>query len=233
MTTRETLPECVVIIPAHNEAADVEKVVRQVRERFDYPVVVIDDASTDGTAEIARAAGAVVIPLATQLGAWGAIQTGFRYACAQGFRHAITMDADGQHEAASLSDLVLPVTGNRADVSIGTCTRRGSFLRQVAWVVMKRVSGLSLEDITSGLRVYNRRAFEVLAARPATLLEYQDVGVLMMLQSAGARIEDVEVTMLPRSSGTSRIFHSWPSVIYYLMHTLLLSITKRGYRHRD
>ena len=221
---------CVVIIPAHNEAEDVGSVIDEIRNSHHYPVVVVDDASTDETVAKAREAGATVIPLVTQLGAWGAIQTGLRYASAHGFGFAITMDADGQHEADSIADMVKPVLAQQADVSIGTCTRRGSVLRQIAWVIMKRVSGLSLEDITSGFRVYNRKAIEILAAKPATLLEYQDVGVLMLLQSKGASITDVEVSMSPRRSGISRIFHSWASVTYYISYTLLLSITKRNYR---
>jgi glycosyltransferase involved in cell wall biosynthesis len=221
---------CVVIMPAHNEEQDVGSVIDEIQSRYSYPVVVVDDASTDATVARARAAGAIVIPLASQLGAWGAIQTGMRYAAAKGFDVAITMDADGQHEASSIEHLIKPILENQADVSIGTCTRRGSLLRQIAWVIMKRVSGLSLEDITSGFRVYNHQAVEVLAAEAATLLEYQDVGVLMLLQSRGIRITDVEVSMSPRRSGISRIFHSWSSVSYYISYTLLLSITKRGYK---
>ena len=221
---------CVVIMPAHNEEHDVGSVIDDLHKRYHYPIVVVDDASTDTTVVKARAAGAIVIPLASQLGAWGAIQTGMRYASAKGFDFAITMDADGQHEAASIEQLIEPVLENEADVSIGTCTRRGSLLRQIAWVIMKRVSGLSLEDITSGFRVYNHKAVEILAAESATLLEYQDVGVLMLLKSNGIRIADVEVSMSPRRSGISRIFHSWSSVIYYISYTLLLSITKRGYK---
>ena len=63
--------------------------------------------------------------------------------------------------------------------------------------------------------------------REATLLEYQDVGVLVLLQSQGLTIEDVEVTMLPRRSGTSRVYHSWLIVFYYMCQTLLLSFSKR------
>jgi glycosyltransferase involved in cell wall biosynthesis len=225
----ESLSSCAVIIPAHNESADVESVIRQIKSRYNFPIVVVDDASTDETASAARAAGANVIPLIVRLGAWGAIQTGLRHACAKGYEYVITMDADGQHEAESISKLIGPVLNGEADVSIGTCVRRGSVLRQIAWVVMKRISGLTLEDITSGFRFYNRAAMEILASRPATLLEYQDVGVLILLQNNGLRIRDVEVEMLPRRSGISRIFHSWSSVAYYMAHTLLLSVTKRRY----
>ena len=62
----------IVLIPAHNEAATVGAIVAQIRALWGCPVVVIDDCSTDRTAQVARTAGAVVLPLTLQLGAWGA-----------------------------------------------------------------------------------------------------------------------------------------------------------------
>ena len=226
-----SLPNCVVVIPAHNEEEDIAHVIGEINQYSNFPVVVIDDASTDNTIRIARNAGAVVIPLAVQLGAWGATQAGLRYALKNDYAYAITMDADGQHLAESLPDLLKPIIAKEADVTIGACTRRGSALRKIAWSLMKRVSGLRLEDLTSGFRVYDRRAMRKLAAWQATLLEYQDVGVLAMLQASGIVIKDVEVNMLPRRHGISRVFYSWSSVFYYMSYTMLLSLTKRGMKH--
>lgn len=228
-----SLPRCVVIIPAHNEALDIAFVINEIHKYTDFPVVVVDDASTDDTIIKAREAGAVIVPLAVQLGAWGATQTGLRYALKNNYAYAVTMDADGQHQATSLPALLKPIVDKEADVTIGACTRRGSVLRKIAWTLMKRVSGIRLEDLTSGFRVYDRRAIRRLAAWQATLLEYQDVGVLAMLQASGIRIKDVEVTMLPRRHGMSRVFYSWTSVIYYMSYTLLLSFTKRGIKHHQ
>ena len=230
--TRLSLPGCVVVIPAHNEAQKIGFVIDEVHRLSDFPVVVVDDASTDNTIQKAREAHAVVIPLVVQLGAWGAIQAGLRYALKNDYEYVITMDADGQHQAESLPALLQPIIDKEADVTIGACTRRGSMPRKIAWTLMKRVSGLRLEDLTSGFRVYDRRAIRRLAAWQATLLEYQDVGVLAMLQASGIRIKDVEVTMLPRQYGISRVFYSWASVVYYMAYTLLLSFTKRGMTHR-
>jgi len=231
-TSEIHLPDCVVVIPAHNEAEDIGFVIAELRRCCKYPVVVVDDASTDDTISVAQAAGALVIPLVVQLGAWGATQTGLRHALRQGYKYAITMDADGQHQAESLPALLHPIVENRADVVIGACTERGSALRKIAWRLMKSFSGLRLEDLTSGFRVYDYRAIRRLASWQATLLEYQDVGVLAMLQASGLRIHDVSVTMRPRRHGISRVFHSWTSVAYYMGYTLLLAVTKRGIRHR-
>lgn len=220
----------VVIIPALNESNNVGAVVREILDHTSLPVVVIDDASTDDTAARARLAGAEVIRLPLQLGAWGATQTGLRYAQARGYDIAITMDADGQHEASHLAELMQPVITGKADVAIGACTARGSRMRRIAWSMMKRSSGLSIEDITSGFRVYNASAISELARRRATLLEYQDIGVLLLLLSKGARIVDVEVAMPPRIGSGSRVFHSWRTVAYYMMYTLLLGLSKRNPR---
>jgi hypothetical protein len=156
-----------------------------------------------------------------------------RYALHHRYAVVITMDADGQHMAESIPALIQPLIEGNADVVIGSCTERGSMLRKIAWRMMKRASGLRLEDLTSGFRVYSWQAIRRLAGWQATLLEYQDVGVLAMLQASGLRICDVNVEMRPRRHGISRVFHSWASVAYYMAYTLLLAVTKRGMTHRD
>ncbi len=221
-----------VIIPAFNEQKDIADVVREVRETSGFPVIVVDDASSDDTIARARGAGARIVPLSQQLGAWGATQTGLRLAYLSGYDYALTMDGDGQHEAVWIDKLLEPVVNGEADVSIGCCVRRGSRLRKVAWVMLKTASGLTMEDITSGFRVYNRPAMALLASREATLLEYQDVGVLVLLRNAGLHLAEVDVTMLPRKSGSSRVYHSWLVVAYYMAHTLLLGFSKRDVRRR-
>jgi glycosyltransferase involved in cell wall biosynthesis len=215
------------LIPAFNEENVIGDVIAEIQAAVDFPILVIDDASTDRTASIAADAGAEVIPLPVQLGAWGAAQAGLRFALRKGYKIAITMDADGQHEADSLDVLLRPVAQGEADVSIGACTRRGSMLRKFAWMLMKQASGLRLEDITSGFRVYNHRAMLELANWRATLLDYQDIGVLLLLQSRGIAIVDVNVPMQPRRDGKSRVFHSWIMVIYYMCQTLVLGLSKR------
>lgn len=225
------LTGAVILIPAFNEGGIIAEVIREIRAACNLSIMVIDDASSDDTIARATEAGAMVIPLPAHLGAWGATQTGLRYALRRGFQMAITMDADGQHEASSLPDLLRPVSEGKADVSIGACTGRGSMLRRIAWVVMKQASGLSLEDITSGFRVYNSKAIRELASWRATLLDYQDVGVLLLLQSKGIEIVDVDVDMQPRRNGKSRVFHSWLMVVYYMSHTLVLGLSKRRLAH--
>ena len=89
-----------VIMPAHNESAIIGDTIRAIIAGTGLPIVVIDDASTDETTAAARREnGAQVLTLVSQLGAWGATQTGMRYALKHGYESVITIDADGQHDA--------------------------------------------------------------------------------------------------------------------------------------
>ena len=217
---------CAVLIPALDEQESVAQVIEKIRSCHYGEIVVIADACTDNTAELARKAGATVIELPIRLGAWGAIQTGMRYALSKGYQSAITMDADGQHNPSDIPKLLDPVTYGRSDVSIGACIRRGSHARKIAWRYLKGISALNTQDITSGYRAYNRQAMELLTQRNATLIDYQDVGVLLLLLHHNLRILEVEVEMDIRTNGHSRIFHSWVAVAYYMYHTSVLSISK-------
>ena len=221
----------IALIPAYNEEATVGAIVAQVRAMWGCPVVVIDDCSTDATARTARAAGAIVLPLTIQLGAWGAIQTGLRYALSHGYRVAITLDADGQHEPQDIGNLLQPLATGQADVAIGAFPERASRARRIAWSYFRGITGLKLEDITSGFRAYNHAAMTVLASREASLLDYQDVGVLLILRRKGLRIVETPVAMQPRALGASRVFRSWWVVGKYMLQTSLLCLARVGYNH--
>ncbi|MDG4596997.1 MAG: glycosyltransferase family 2 protein [Candidatus Contendobacter sp.] len=223
------LNSTVILIPAHNEEATVGDIVAQVRRLWRCPVVVIDDCSTDATVPIARRAGATVLPLTIQLGAWGAIQTGLRHALRQGYRTAVTLDADGQHDPQDIGALLRPLTTDAADVAIGAFPERASRARRLAWSYFRGLTGLELEDITSGFRAYNRAAMHALASREASLLDYQDVGVLLILRGKGLRIVEAPVAMQPRAAGASRIFRSWWVVGKYMLQTSVLCIARVGF----
>ena len=145
-----------VLIPAWNEEATVADVVKKIREIGLYDVIVINDASTDKTADRAAAADADVLNLAVNLGAWGATQTGIRYALKKGYNQVITMDADGQHLSSAIPSLLEPIVMGQADVVIGSCTERGSHARKMAWRFFRGMTGLEIEDLTSGFRAYNQ-----------------------------------------------------------------------------
>jgi hypothetical protein len=116
-----------------------------------------------------------------------------------------------------------------ADVVIAACPSRGSTLRHVAWKYFRFLTGYRLEDLTSGFRFYNARACRLLAGQEATLLDYQDVGVLLLLSHARMRIVEIPVAMNARRHGASRVFSSWFTVARYMAETTLLCLARWGF----
>lgn len=218
--------DCLAVIPARNETGTVAAVVAGVRRSLGCQVLVVDDASTDATAAEVRDAGGEVLTLPLGLGAWGATQAGIRYARRNGYPGVITLDADGQHLPESLPALFQAQARSGANVVIGTCIERLSRAKRIAWRYLRLLTGLRLGDFTSGLRLYDRRAIEVLAGPEASLLDYQDVGVLMLLSKHGLSIEETPTPMLPRRQGHSRVFASWWVVARYMLHTTVLCIAQ-------
>ncbi|WP_291185096.1 glycosyltransferase family 2 protein [Dokdonella sp.] len=225
--------DCLAVIPARNEAATVGVIVAGVRATLGCDVLVVDDASTDATAAEVRTAGGEVLTLPLGLGAWGATQAGIRYARRNGYAGVITLDADGQHLPDSLPALFAAQARSGANVVIGTCIERLSRAKRIAWRYLRLLTGLRLGDFTSGLRLYDRRAIEILAGPEASLLDYQDVGVLMLLSKYALSIEETPTPMLPRRQGHSRVFASWWVVARYMLHTTVLCVAQldAGRRH--
>lgn len=213
-----------IVIPAKNEAATIGAMLANLQSAGWNDIVVIDDQSDDGTGAIARNAGAHVLQPVLPVGAWGGMQAGIRYGLSHGYQAVITMDADGQHEVSEIPALL--AARARSDVVIGAFPERASKLRKMAWQWFRHLAGFNLRDLTSGFRLYNREAMAVLASREASLLDYQDLGALLLVRRAGLQIEEVPVSMNVRSAGTSRIFHSWLSVARYMAATTLLCLAR-------
>ncbi len=223
-------PNLLTVIPARDEAATVGEIVRRVRAAVGGAVLVVNDASDDATSTQARLAGASVIDLPFRLGAWGAAQTGLRYARRHRYVTVLTLDADGQHHPEELPGLLAAWRESGANVAIGTCPQRLSAAKRLAWRYFRLLTGIGVQDFTSGLRVYDRRAIRVLSAREASLLDYQDLGVLMLLRQHGLSLHEAPTPMSQRRSGGSRVFSSWPMVARYMLHTTVLCFAQIGAR---
>jgi glycosyltransferase involved in cell wall biosynthesis len=220
------------VIPARNEAATVADIVRRTLATRQCDVLVVDDASRDATAELAREAGATVITVPFSLGAWGATQTGMRYAQRNRYYTVVTLDADGQHHPEELPALLTTLRRSGANVVIGTYAQRMSSARRLAGRYFRLLTRLEVMDFTSGLRAYDRRAVRSLASREASLLDYQDMGVLMLLSKKGLALHEAPTVMSPRRAGASRVFASWLLVARYMLHTTVLCVAQLGVRAR-
>lgn len=216
--------DVLIVIPAKDEAHTIGRLIEALRQAGWHHVLVVDDHSSDNTSSAARSAGARVLRAVLPMGAWGAMQSGIRYAQAKGYRAVITMDADGQHEVGEIPHLLS--MRHEADLVIGAHVARASRARRIAWRWFTHLTRLDIEDLTSGFRYYSKAAMRILASEEATLLDYQDVGTLLMVRQAGLRMAEIPVAMNSRSSGKSRIFHSWFSVGRYMALTTLLCLSR-------
>src|SRR4051812_43815152 len=109
------------IVPAWNEARDLPGVLAELRASApEWDVCVVDDGSTDATAEIARGAGALVLRLPVNLGIGGAVQTGYLWARDRGYDVAAQIDGDGQHDPRYLGPAMRAIVEGGADVVIGS-----------------------------------------------------------------------------------------------------------------
>ncbi|MCL1916620.1 MAG: glycosyltransferase family 2 protein [Desulfovibrionaceae bacterium] len=207
----------VVIIPARNEAVTIADIVRRV-SALGLPILVVDDASGDGTADLACEAGARVVVLPRWLGNMRAIRHGLRHALHDSYDYFITMDADGQHNPENIPLLLeAAVRGN--GVILASCPERVSNLRRMAWRWFRFLSGLKTRDLTSGFKVYTRQAASLVLESEKLHVHYQDIPILLLLRSRGLKVIEIPVAMRTRVSGISRVFLSWWVVFRYLAYT--------------
>ena len=219
-----------IVIPAFNEAENLMELLPHLIDTVNHDIVVVNDASIDNTAQVVSDFSIKCLTLPLQLGAWGATQTGIRYAEKLDYDQVITMDADGQHLPHEVDALMKLYVQSQANVIIGTFPSRLSRLKKLAWNFFKLLTHIKIEDLTSGFRLYDRKAIRVLSSRQASLLDYQDVGVLLLLLKAGLTIQEVPVKMHNRSDGKSRVFSSWLVVLKYMVQTTTLCIANMGKR---
>ena len=155
------------IVPALNEVENIGLVVQNLKSTSPWlDVLVIDDGSTDQTAEVARAHGAKVISLPVNLGIGGAVQTGFLYAVKNHYNVALQVDGDGQHRAEEIEKLIDPVLQGQADVTIGSrflakTSYKSPWPRRLGiYFLSKTIQSVvrkTYTDPTSGFRAYKSK----------------------------------------------------------------------------
>jgi glycosyltransferase involved in cell wall biosynthesis len=158
-----------IVIAAYNEAGSIGAVVAELLPT--YPnVVVVDDGSSDDTAQRAAAAGARVLRHLINRGQGAALQTGINYALTLGSDFIVTFDADGQHDAADLPALLVPLARGEAEICLGsrfmTQHERMPLTRRIVLfcaVIFTRITARAkLSDTHNGLRAFTRRAAQML-----------------------------------------------------------------------
>ena len=211
-----------VIIATHNNAAEIAHLIKRVHALTSADVLVVDNRSTDATCRLAEQHGAKVLRPLLSMTTWGCLQTGIRYALAQGYASAVTIDAEGRYEVEELPKLV--DASGRADITVAYFAASNSWPRRAAWQWFRWVTGLGLRDFVSGFRFYNHAAMQVAVSTEATLLDHQDIGTLLLMKREGKRIAEVPLAMLTPKIDRSKIFRSWAYAVRYMIASTLLSV---------
>jgi dolichol-phosphate mannosyltransferase len=213
-----------VIIPTYLEAENIADVLGQVREALpDADILVVDDASPDGTADLARATGTTlggvdVLDRPAKGGLAGAYRAGFQHAFTHGYDVVVQMDADLSHPPARLPALLGELEAG-ADIAIGSRYVRGGGTDPNWPLVRKLLSrsanryasvllGLGVRDATAGFRAYRAEILEVVegGATKATGYGFQ-LELSYRSHRLGARIVEVPITFNDRFRGVSKM--SW------------------------
>lgn len=218
-----------IVIPAYQEASRLPAVLEQLARWVpDFAIVVVDDGSRDGTAQVAADGGARVLRHPFNLGYGAALQTGYKHALRAGAELVVQMDADGQHEPSDVPALVAPVAEGALDLVVGSrFLGAGDYrmgpLRSAARAFFRsllRLFGLRVTDPTSGFQAMNRAVLELYAGDMFPS-DYPDVDVLLCAHRHGLRIGERPVAM--RVSPRASTLHSGLAPIYYV-YKMLLSV---------
>jgi glycosyltransferase involved in cell wall biosynthesis len=235
--TQTTPFRVLAVIPALNEEETIAGVLDELR-KFAPEIVplVVDDGSTDATAEIARLHGARVASLPMNLGIGGAVQTGFILAAREQFDALVQVDADGQHDPRELAKILGPLRAGEANVVIGSrfigdaefahSAHRLFLIRFFARLV-SLATGRTLTDTSSSFRAYDARAIAFCADNyPHGFLESIEATVL--LARNGMRLTEVPVHVRQRQAGETSL--SLGRTVVYTAKVVLaiaVSLTRR------
>ncbi len=163
----------VVVLPAYNEQDRIAQVVSDLQKAGFLDCVVVDDGSTDQTAERAIAAGATCLRQPINRGQGAALQTGTTYALTLGADIIVHFDADGQHQPSEVKNWIAPIVDKKVEVVFGSrflaktkhlpLLKRWAFKLLIPW--HNRLTGVKLTDIHNGARVLSRTAAELIVIK--------------------------------------------------------------------
>lgn len=222
-----------IIIPAFNEEANIEKTVAAIQKdakEFDY--VIINDCSTDRTREICEEHGYNIVNLPINLGIGGAVQTGYKYAQKYGYDMAVQVDGDGQHDPEFLNEMAEYIEKNKVDLVIGSrfIEKKGfqsSAVRRMGIkffsCLIKLLTGEVITDPTSGLRMVGRNVIEIFARDyPKDYPEPESVVAVLRKKMI---VKEIPVIMHEREGGVSSI--SPRKSVYYMVKVTLAILIER------
>lgn len=228
-----------IIIPAYNEAENIQNIINSINELGSYvDYLVVNDCSKDSTEELLQKTGANYMSNPVNLGIGGTVQGGYVYALRNGYDIAVQVDGDGQHDIQYLKKMVEPIEKGEADIVIGSrfIERQGfqssagrRFGINFLSGLIRFCTGIRVRDVTSGFRAVNRKFIKIYANSYPQ--DYPEPEAIVAGVMQGGRIKEVPVIMRERAGGTSSI-NIWRSVYYMIKVSLAIIICRISFGFR-
>jgi glycosyltransferase involved in cell wall biosynthesis len=205
-------PRVLVVVPAFNESGSLPTVVTELRDHLpSADILVVDDGSTDSTAQVLSALGVRWLRIPMQAGLGPAVRAGLRYACRARYDAVVRVDGDGQHPASLIVQVLEPILRGTADVVIGSryASEVGAkpTLRRGCQYLLGRILTLltrqEVTDPTSGLWAFGPRALQVLRSHHPS--GYPEPELILFLSRNKLSVKEVQVRMRPRLAGRSTL----------------------------
>ena len=225
----------IAVVPAYNERDNILSTIEDLRSNapgVDY--VIVNDGSKDDTLSICREHGYNVIDLPVNLGLAGAFQTGMRYAYEHGYDYAIQFDADGQHSAAYIYEMIRVAEAKDANIVIGSrfATQKKPLSARMAGSVL--ISAMILlttrkriQDPTSGMRLFDRQMIPLFANEMDFGPEPDTISLLMRW---GYKVEETQVEMRERTAGESYL--NFTKSITYMLRMSISILLVQWFRRK-
>lgn len=226
-----------IIIPAYNEAENIERVVNNLIENYpQYDYVVVNDGSSDDTRKICAKKGYNFLDLPINVGLAGAIRAGIRYANYHGYDYAVQIDGDGQHDPKYIKDMLEKMRSAQADIIIGSRFKEkkkphsmrmlGS--RIISGAIKLTTGGKKIEDVTSGMRLFNKRMIKNFGYNMHYSPEPDTIAYLL---NCDIKIEEIQVEMYERIAGTSYL--NLKNSVWYMLKMLFSILVFQWVRSRE
>ncbi len=237
--------EVLIIIPAYNEEKNIEPLLEKLNEPHIQQladVLVMNDASSDGTSKIVEKYEHKLVTHVFNLGYGSALQLGYKYATYFGYNYVIQMDADGQHDVCNIERLYKALTtkdkdGNTPDVVLGSRFMDGSgefpvsFAKKFAMSLFRtmiRIStGRKIADPTTGLQGLSSRVVEFYSQYNHFDDKYPDANMIMQLIMLGFKVEEIPAVMHLRTEGVSMHSGLKPVIYMFRMTVSMMAVWVR------